>query len=74
MANTVPKLRPVLKRRVPNLRVERRLWEVGHEVVVGVACGRDSRAGVTKDGKLFFWKVYIYCIILYSIKPEMSEM
>ena len=34
-----------------------------NEPVVGVACGRDSRAGVTKDGKLFFWKV--------STKPEM---
>ena len=30
------------------------------EAVVGVACGRDSRAGVTKDGKLFFWKVSHY--------------
>lgn len=25
--------------------------------LVGVACGRNQRAGVTKDGKLFFWKV-----------------
>ena len=28
-----------------------------NEDVVGVACGRNQRAGVTKDGKLFFWKV-----------------
>ena len=28
-----------------------------NEEVVGVACGRNQRAGVTKDGKLFFWKV-----------------
>ena len=28
-----------------------------NEELVGVACGRNQRAGVTKDGKLFFWKV-----------------
>jgi hypothetical protein len=28
-----------------------------NEDVVGVACGRNQRAGVTKDGKLFFWRV-----------------
>ena len=28
-----------------------------NEDVVGVACGRNQRGGVTKDGKLFFWKV-----------------
>ena len=27
--------------------------------VVGVACGRNQRAGMTKDGKLFFWKVRV---------------
>ena len=46
MANTVPKLRPVLKKQSPNLRVEKRLWEVGHEVVVGVdEVGRGAWAG-----------------------------
>ena len=30
-----------------------------NEDVVGVACGRNQRAGVTKDGKLFFWKVRV---------------
>ena len=28
-----------------------------NEELVGVACGRNQRAGVTKDGKLFFWRV-----------------
>ena len=46
MPKTVPKLRPALKKQAPHLRVEKRLWESGNEVVVGVdEVGRGAWAG-----------------------------
>jgi len=43
---SAPPLRKALKRRAPGLRVERELWEAGHEVVVGVdEVGRGAWAG-----------------------------
>lgn len=44
--STAPKLRPSLKRRSPGLSVERRFWEAGSEVVVGIdEVGRGAWAG-----------------------------
>ena len=46
MSTTAPPLRKALKRRAPGLRVERELWEAGHDVVVGVdEVGRGAWAG-----------------------------
>jgi len=45
-ARSVPTLRKALKRTVPSLDVERRLWGEGHEVVVGIdEVGRGAWAG-----------------------------
>ena len=33
---TVPKLRKALKAKAPGLNEERRLWDAGHEIVVGI--------------------------------------
>ncbi len=46
MPPPVPKLRSALKKHAPNLAVERRLWEAGAEVVVGMdEVGRGAWAG-----------------------------
>jgi hypothetical protein len=46
MAATAPPLRRALRGRSPGLRLERDLWEAGHDVVVGVdEVGRGSWAG-----------------------------
>jgi len=51
VVSTVPKLRPSLRRRAPNLKVEKGLWEQGHEVVVGVdEVGRGAWAGPLSVG------------------------
>lgn len=51
MPTTVPRLRRSLKRQAPNLAVERRLWDLGHEVVVGVdEVGRGAWAGPISVG------------------------
>ncbi len=51
MVTTVPKLRPALKNRAPNLKVEKALWEAGHQVVVGVdEVGRGAWAGPLSVG------------------------
>ena len=59
---TVPRLRKALKVKPPGLAVERRFWEAGHDVVVGVdEVGRGSWAGplsigavvVPKDRRLY---------------------
>lgn len=51
MTSTVPRLRKSLKGQAPNLAVERRLWEAGHQVVVGVdEVGRGSWAGPLSVG------------------------
>ncbi len=47
----MPRLRRSLKRQAPNLAVERRLWDLGHEVVVGVdEVGRGAWAGPISVG------------------------
>lgn len=62
MVTTVPKLRPALKNRAPNLKVERSLWDAGNRVVVGVdEVGRGAWAGpltvgaavVPKDRRIY---------------------
>ena len=62
MVSTVPKLRPALRNRAPNLKVERELWEAGSPVVVGVdEVGRGAWAGpltvgaavVPKDRRIY---------------------
>ena len=62
MVTTVPKLRPALRKRAPNLKVERKLWEAGNPVVVGVdEVGRGAWAGpltvgaavVPKDRRIY---------------------
>lgn len=46
VAASVPKLRPILRNRAPNLKVERELWGSGNKVVVGVdEVGRGAWAG-----------------------------
>lgn len=46
MAATAPPLRKALRGKSPGLRLERQLWEAGHDVVVGVdEVGRGSWAG-----------------------------
>lgn len=51
MASTAPPLRKALKSRSPGLRVERELWEAGHEVVVGMdEVGRGAWAGPLSVG------------------------
>ena len=46
MVATVPKLRSALKNRSPHLKVERRLWDTGNSVVVGIdEVGRGAWAG-----------------------------
>jgi ribonuclease HII len=46
MAETVPRLRPALKRESPGLLFERARWELGDQVVVGVdEVGRGAWAG-----------------------------
>ena len=45
-AGSVPRLRKALKRTVPSLEAEHRLWAEGHEVVVGIdEVGRGAWAG-----------------------------
>lgn len=62
MVTTVPKLRPALRNRAPNLKLERELWEAGNPVVVGVdEVGRGAWAGpltvgaavVPKDRRIY---------------------
>ena len=62
MVTTVPKLRPALRNRAPNLKVERELWNAGNPVVVGVdEVGRGAWAGpltvgaavVPKDHRIY---------------------
>lgn len=51
MSTTVPRLRKSLKKQSPNLAVERRMWNLGHEVVVGVdEVGRGAWAGPLSVG------------------------
>ncbi len=51
MSTTVPRLRKSLKKLSPNLAVERRMWSLGHEVVVGVdEVGRGAWAGPLSVG------------------------
>lgn len=51
MATTVPKLRGALKRKSPNLSVERAFWEQGFPLVVGVdEVGRGAWAGPVSVG------------------------
>lgn len=62
MAAAVPRLRSALKNRAPTLAAERRLWDAGHRVVVGVdEVGRGAWAGpltvgaavVPKDRRIY---------------------
>ena len=47
----MPRLRKSLKTQVPNLAVERRMWGLGHEIVVGVdEVGRGAWAGPLSVG------------------------
>jgi ribonuclease HII len=51
VSTTVPRLRKSLKTSSPNLTVERRMWDLGHEVVVGVdEVGRGAWAGPISVG------------------------
>ena len=51
MLATVPRLRPALRLRAPNLAVERQLWEMGRQTVVGLdEVGRGSWAGPISVG------------------------
>jgi ribonuclease HII len=51
VSTTVPRLRKSLKTKSPNLAVERRMWDLGHEVVVGVdEVGRGAWAGPISVG------------------------
>lgn len=51
MSTTVPRLRKSLKTKAPNLAVERHMWELGYEVVVGVdEVGRGAWAGPISVG------------------------
>jgi ribonuclease HII len=50
-AATAPPLRKALKRQSPGLRVERELWDAGHDVVVGMdEVGRGAWAGPLSVG------------------------
>jgi len=62
VSTTVPRLRNSLKTRAPNLAVERRMWDLGHQTVVGVdEVGRGAWAGpisvgaavVPKDSRVY---------------------
>lgn len=59
MARTAaPQLRGALKRSAPGLANERRLWEAGHQVVVGIdEVGRGSWAGPLTIGAVVLPKV-----------------
>ena len=48
------------------LNVPNTLTDTG---IVGVACGRSQRAGVTEDGKLIFWEVSdsLHCVCLHLL-------
>ncbi len=51
VSTTVPRLRKSLKTQAPNLVVERRMWDLGYEVVVGVdEVGRGAWAGPISVG------------------------
>jgi ribonuclease HII len=51
VSTTVPRLRKSLKTQVPNLAVERRMWGLGHGIVVGVdEVGRGAWAGPLSVG------------------------
>lgn len=51
MTSTVPRLRKAIRRKAPNLTVERRLWESGRRYVVGVdEVGRGAWAGPISVG------------------------
>jgi len=51
VSTTVPRLRKSLKVQAPNLAVERRMWGLGHRVVVGVdEVGRGAWAGPLSVG------------------------
>ena len=51
VSTTVPRLRESLRTNSPNLAVERRMWDLGHEVVVGVdEVGRGAWAGPISVG------------------------
>jgi ribonuclease HII len=51
VTTTVPRLRKALKTQAPSLAVERRLWDAGHDIVVGVdEVGRGSWAGPISVG------------------------
>jgi ribonuclease HII len=51
MTSTVPRLRKAIRRKPPNLSVERRLWSDGHRFVVGVdEVGRGAWAGPLSVG------------------------
>jgi len=48
---TAPRLRKAIKRKAPNLAVERGLWETGHDIVVGMdEVGRGAWAGPLSVG------------------------
>jgi ribonuclease HII len=48
---TAPRLRKAIKRKAPTLTVERGLWEIGHQVVVGMdEVGRGAWAGPISVG------------------------
>jgi ribonuclease HII len=51
MTTTVPKLRGAIRRKAPSLTLEKRLWEAGFDVVVGVdEVGRGAWAGPLSVG------------------------
>lgn len=62
MAKTAPVLRKAIKKKPPGLRMERELWQSGHDVVVGIdEVGKGSWAGpltlgaavVPKDRRIY---------------------
>jgi ribonuclease HII len=51
MTATAPRLREAIKRKAPTLAVERELWEIGHDFVVGMdEVGRGAWAGPISVG------------------------
>jgi ribonuclease HII len=51
MTTTAPRLRKAIKHKAPTLAVERRLWQTGHDVVVGMdEVGRGAWAGPLSVG------------------------